>query len=104
MPACDISKVCLDFKSCGSIGPGLPTPGCGISTLTQLQYLGLGGTGVTDAGLEQLSHQPHLQGLTLDRTKVTDAGLKLLEGRTQFQQLDLGGTTITDDGCVIWKG
>jgi hypothetical protein len=58
----------------------------------------LSGSGVTDAGLDQLKALTQLRTLTLNGTKVTDAGLKHLKGLTQLRTLTLNGTKVTDAG------
>ncbi len=63
-----------------------------------LRWLDLGGTGVTDAGLEQLSAMPNLSRLHLERTKITDSGLARLAPLNQLEYLNLYGTEITDAG------
>jgi hypothetical protein len=47
--------------------------------LTQLEWLQLGYTQVTDAGLEHLKGLNQLRALGLESTKVTDEGVKKLQ-------------------------
>jgi len=66
--------------------------------LSELHSLSLGGTQVTDAGLEHLKGMSQLQHLYLNNTHVTDAGLEHLKGLTQLQELLLSGTQVTNEG------
>jgi hypothetical protein len=63
-----------------------------------LQWLDLGETAVTDAGLSALTAMKHLTRLDLDRTKVTDAGLKSLAPLVELRYLNLYGTAVSDAG------
>jgi Leucine-rich repeat (LRR) protein len=56
---------------------------------TNLTYLDLKDTNVTDAGLKELKHLKNLEELNLVGTKVTDAGMKELKNikhEWHFQQ------------------
>ncbi len=75
-----------------------------LQGLSQLQRLGLEGTGVTDAGLDHLKGLTQLQVLLLNGTKVTDAGLEHLKGLSQLQVLCLNGTKVTDAGLERLEG
>ena len=73
--------------------------------LTQLQWLQLSYTKVTDAGLAHLDGLTQLHYLELADTEVTDAGLVHLEGLTQLQELvlygsDGGDCQVTDAGVT----
>ncbi len=63
-----------------------------------VQWLDLGGTSVTDAGLAALGPMHRLQRLHLDQTKVTDSGLARLSRLRQVEYLNLRGTAVTDKG------
>lgn len=63
-----------------------------------LQWLDLGGTRVTDAGLAAVTGMRNLKRLHLERTAITDAGLKRLNDLPDLQYLDLYGTAVTDAG------
>jgi uncharacterized membrane protein/mono/diheme cytochrome c family protein len=63
-----------------------------------VQWLDLGGTSVTDAGLSALGPMRRLQRLHLDRSGVTDAGLARLSGLTRMEYLNLRGTAVSDKG------
>jgi hypothetical protein len=71
--------------------------------LTDLKFLYLYRTGVTDAGLAHLKVFPRLQRLALGDTKVTDAGLKHLSGLSELSDLDLSRTAVTDAGLAHLK-
>ena len=56
-----------------------PRVSMGYKGLTQLQILHLGGTNVTDSGMEYLKGLTQLQNLTLVGTMVTDEGVRRLK-------------------------
>jgi len=60
-----------------------------LKGLTSLRILDLGGTQVTDAGLEHLEGLTNLEVLGLAGTRVTDAGLERLKGMTSLRRLEL---------------
>jgi uncharacterized membrane protein len=63
-----------------------------------IQWLDLGATAVTDAGLASLEPMRRLQRLHLDGLKVSDAGLAHLSRLRQLEYLNLRGTLVTDQG------
>jgi len=63
-----------------------------------VQWLDLGGTSVTDAGLAGLARMRRLERLHLDGLKVTDDGLARLSPLRQLEYLNLRGTLVTDKG------
>jgi hypothetical protein len=67
--------------------------------MTQLRYLDLHNTKITDAGMVHLKGLTQLTGLSLWGTKVTDAGLANLRGLSQLRDIDLNGTEVTDAGA-----
>ena len=67
---------------------------------TQLVWLKLGDTDITDATLVQVAKLKNLQKLHLEQTKVTDAGLSQLKGLSNLEYLNLYGTAVTDAGLV----
>ena len=82
-----------------SAAPKLATQDwCSFRRLTQLQWLSLIGTEVSDAGLENLKGLTQLRRLDLRGTKVSDAGLGHLKGLTRLQGLNLNGTKASDAG------
>jgi uncharacterized membrane protein len=62
----------------------------------EIRWLNLGGTGVTDAGLELVGKFPGLTRLYLDRTAVGDAGIVHLSGLSRLEYLNLYGSRVTD--------
>jgi hypothetical protein len=75
-----------------------------IRGLTQLQFLFLSGSKVTDAGMESLKNLPALTKFYLQRTRVTDAGLVEVGGLKALQLLDLKDARVTDAGLSHLKG
>ncbi len=69
-----------------------------------LVWANFSGTGLTDAGLEQLGHCSQLRRLNLSRTAITDAGLAQLAGLEQLTYLNLYGTAVTDAGLARLAG
>jgi hypothetical protein len=65
---------------------------------TELQYLALSETSITDAGLEHLKGLTQLEILDLDGTRVTDAGLEHLSRMTQLKALTLWGAKVSSPG------
>ena len=69
-----------------------------LQGLDRLEVLHLWGTGVTDAGLALLARLPNLVHLGLGETAVTDAGLVHLAHMKQLRVLQLWGTAVTPRG------
>jgi Leucine-rich repeat (LRR) protein len=69
-----------------------------FSQLTDLTFLTLESTHVTDGGLGHLKGMENLGSLSLTGTNVTDAGLAHLEGMQKLDSLSLSGTKVTDAG------
>ena len=65
---------------------------------SDLVWLDLSRTGVTDAGLRVLEKMPNLERLDLRGTKVGDDGVAALAGLVKLETLGLYGTGVTDDG------
>lgn len=65
---------------------------------SNLRWLDLAGTTVTDAGLSNLAVMPNLARLHLERTRITDAGLAAVADLPNLEYLDLYGTAVTDAG------
>jgi hypothetical protein len=63
-----------------------------------IEWLDLGDTSVTDAGLAALGPMRRLRRLHLDELGITDGGLALLTHLTQLEYLNLRGTSVTDKG------
>jgi hypothetical protein len=75
-----------------------------LSSLKNLQFLGLTNTKISDAGLKHLRSPTTLQELWLNGTHVSDNGLKHLSGLTSLQVLSLADTTISDEGLKHLSG
>ena len=79
-----------------------------IGRLKNLEWLGLEGSKITDAGLSHLSGLPQLKNLVLgsvnaeprvrSTTAITDAGLLHLKNLKILELLSLNGTCVTDKG------
>src|SRR4029450_13701948 len=80
-----------------------PPPAAGLQPLVripQLEALALGGTNITDRGLEVLCHLPNLRRFDLmwQRT-VTEAGVANLRFCDRLERVDLMGSP-TGDGAI----
>lgn len=71
---------------------------CGLSGLRTLK---LAATGVTDAGLQVLHHLPHLELLNLAGTAITDAGLSNVHACPRLRTVVLAGTQVTDASVTV---
>lgn len=69
-----------------------------------VQWLDLGGTSVTDAGLAAVAPMRHLERLHLDGLPVTDAGLARISSLRRLEYLNLRGTSVTDRGLASLQG
>jgi hypothetical protein len=85
-------------------GAALPRDLLGVDFFHAIILIDLGGTQVTDAGLEYLERLTQIHGLVLNRTQVTDAGLKHLKVLTRLQVLSLNYTQVTDAGLEHLEG
>lgn len=65
---------------------------------TNLQWLDLGGTKVTDAGLAHVAGMKRLTRLHLERTAITDAGLACVSKLRHLEYLNLYSTAVSDAG------
>jgi internalin A len=75
-----------------------------LAGLTELHDLFVFNGQITDAGLAHLSGLTSLSFLSVRFTRITDAGLEQLEGLTNFERLVLTGTAVTDAGMAHLKG
>jgi hypothetical protein len=71
---------------------------------SDLLWLDLSRTGITDAGLKVLAKMPHLQHLDLRGTAVGDDGVRALAGLSHLETLSLYGTGVTDAGLEALQG
>ena len=65
---------------------------------SQIVWLKLGGTKITDASLTEIGKLKNLNKLHLEYTSVTDAGLQNLKTLPYLEYLNLIGTKVTDSG------
>jgi Leucine-rich repeat (LRR) protein len=72
-----------------------------IRAMTQLIFLDLVGSPIDDAGLKPVNNFVMLNQLWLGGTRVTDAGLEHLVGLQNLILLDLDRTGISDDGLGV---
>jgi mono/diheme cytochrome c family protein len=63
-----------------------------------IEWLDIGDTAVTDAGLGALEPMRRLQRLHLDGLSITDGGLPRISHLAQLEYLNLRGTRVTDRG------
>jgi hypothetical protein len=95
------------FKSLTTVGlgrTGLTNAGLGkLSGLKQLTTLYIDNTQINDAGLNHLKSFPGLTTLGLGHTRTTDAGLVKLRGLTNLTTLYIDNTQITDAGLLELK-
>jgi mono/diheme cytochrome c family protein/uncharacterized membrane protein len=68
-----------------------------------VEWLDLGDTAVTDAGLASVGEMRRLRRLHLDQLKVTDSGLARLSRLRQLEYLNLRGTLVTDKGLAALR-
>ncbi len=71
---------------------------------TQIKWVDLARTKITDKGLAHLSGMSNLTRLHLENTGITDAGLDALKGLANLEYLNLYGTQITDAGLTKLAG
>jgi hypothetical protein len=70
-----------------------------LARMPQLQHLDVGGTAITDAGLEVLECLTELRTFSAWWTHVTDAGAAYLAHCPKLERIHLGGT-LTGDGLI----
>ena len=69
----------------------------------ELVELTLGGTKVTDAGLNHLTQLPRLRVIRLSRTAITDEGMSILAKCETLESIDVSQTNIGDKGVKALK-
>lgn len=74
-----------------------------ISQLTRLETINLSGLPITDAGLAHLARLSGITGLNLASTKITDAGLPHLKAMDRLTKLNVTKTAVTDAGVAAAK-
>jgi Leucine-rich repeat (LRR) protein len=71
-----------------------------LADLSELVWIDLQDSNVTDDALVRLASLPNLERLRLDETQITDAGLLHLAGLPKLHTLNLSSTKITDAGLA----
>ena len=71
-----------------------------LERFTELEWLDLRVSTLTDAGMTHLAGLRKLKFLNVARTSVSDKGLSVLRGHTDLETLLLGTTKITDAGLA----
>jgi hypothetical protein len=71
---------------------------------SQIKWMDLARTQVTDKGLAHVAGMPNLTRLHLENTQVGDAGLDAIKGLAQLEYLNLYGTQVTDAGIAKLAG
>lgn len=74
-----------------------------IGSLTNIEYLLLKRTGVSDAGAKHLKGLTSLRELSLNGTQITDGGLESLTGSKGLEELFLNDTQVTSAGLELLK-
>jgi len=75
-----------------------------LTSIPELQFVGLPFTDITDAGLADIKGLTRLKGLWLTGNHITDAGLRHIKDLTELRSLTLGGTKVTDTGLEHLRG
>ena len=76
-----------------------------LAGLSELTYLDLGQTRVTDAGLNKAVRSfPRLAQVFVDRTRVTAAGLECLRDRRQIELVGLDASQFTEASVPVLTG
>ena len=91
-------------ESAGAKPPALDGELSVLKDLKNVQWLNLGGTDVTDEGLQHLNELTSLTRLHLEKTAVSDAGLEHLRGLENLTYLNLYQTAVTDAGLRHLQG
>ena len=68
---------------------------------TNIIWLDMSETNITDQAMPFLKNYPHLTRLSLDQTKVSDKGLVHLQALPRLKYLNLYGTKVTDQGLKL---
>jgi hypothetical protein len=71
---------------------------------SDLRWLDLSRTDLTDAGLKVVAKMPNLEHLDLRGTAIGDEGVRALAGLQNLQTLSLYGTAVTDSGLEALRG
>ena len=82
---------------------GTEVTNAGLQTIppqSTLDWLDIAGTSVTEGGLSELGLGTALQQVSFDRTRVGDRIVELLANSPNLDELDLSNTDVTDDGIA----
>ena len=71
---------------------------------SQIKWMDLARTKVTDQGLAHVAGMANLSRLHLENTAVTDAGLDSIKGLAKLEYLNLYGTQVSDAGLAKLSG
>lgn len=71
-----------------------------LSLKSQLVWLDLKATSISDEGLREISQLTALRKLNLDYTSITDKGIEYIGSLSELTSLNLVGTKITDEGLI----
>jgi uncharacterized membrane protein/mono/diheme cytochrome c family protein len=74
-----------------------------LPMMSNIVELNLGGSDVTDAGLETVGQMTNLTHLHLNGTAITDLGIERLANLYQLEYINLFGTTITDNALLVLR-
>ncbi len=69
-----------------------------LARLTKIQFLGLSGAKITDAGLERLTTLKEVTSIMLDKTLITDEGISSLQKMPKLAHINISETAITEEG------
>lgn len=71
-----------------------------LQSLTALTELSLGGTLLTDEGMQELARLPHLESVLLDPENITDGGLSHVSQLATLKRFECVGRPISDAGLA----
>ena len=75
-----------------------------LRDLTQLEFVNLRRTQVSDEGLAHLQNKKRLRRLDLGMTRVTGTGLRHVTASTQLRELHFWGNAVEDDSLAALRG
>ncbi|HEY9401159.1 MAG TPA: hypothetical protein VIQ24_00600 [Pyrinomonadaceae bacterium] len=74
-----------------------------LGRMSNLRWLDIGDTQITDEGLAFIRRMPYLEELTLLNTQIGNAGLQHLAGLSKLKRLDLKRTKVSDAGFELLR-
>jgi Leucine-rich repeat (LRR) protein len=90
----------VNLEGCQVTDAGLAN----LKGLTNLTFLELSSTPLTNAGLLHFQSHRRLKQLWLEQTQISDVSLPLIVQNRGLTHLDLAGTQVTDQGCAHLAG